>query len=521
MNEKGSKTGVVFAVIILLIVSMGLYLALDFPQTSSFSLPPAPSVVPHTANITLWADASGWDYNHGTVNPTITILNGTLVHFTIIEEDGQPHTFTINPGPTESTVFDTLLSISQITTTPGSVSHANAYFPKVGVYTYWCTVHPTTMVGLIYVNSSLPSHVYTFPKPPANMSANHNTSLTSTNNGFIGPTGKLNPSLFYQNGSLVEFHIKQNGTSNHSFVIAPGNVESSYNATIINASQMGNINGNVATAQVYFDKLGEYTYWDSYFPSSTEGHIFVVSHNISLSITALKNGLEFNGSLNWTIPAMNGTELIFNVADAGHYNYSIIFLNASHSAVAYIQNTTNSSGVSEFAFYGYSAFSVKYNATSSINRDSILYYNYLENITLYADANGWNYSKGAVNPVFNVTVGTLVKFDLVNVDGLYHELLINPGANESLQNSTMVAEVNNTIHSSTGYYLFDTVSVYTYWDAFHPYTAVSTINVTNSTSSTSSTSVSVNSLVLVNHTVISAGVTEGQNNELERFFKNF
>ena len=521
MSEKGSKTGVVFAVIVLLIVSMGLYLALDYPQTSSFSLPAAPASAPHSVNITIWADASGWDYGHGTVNPTITILNGTVIHFTVIEEDGQPHTLTINPGPAESTVFDTLLSISQITTTPGAVSHTTAYFPKVGVYTYWCTVHPTTMVGLIYVNSSLPSHVYTFPTPPSNMSVSHNTSLISTNSGFIDSHGVVNPSLYYQNGSLVRFQIKQNGTSDHSFVIAPGGAESDYNATLINASTMGNVNGTTVAVQVFFNRTGEYTYWDSYFPSLTEGHIFVVSYNKSISLLASEHGLELNGSLNWTVPAMDGSELIFNVADSGHFNYSIVLLNYSHSPFAYLQNDTSNSSVSEFVFYGYAAFTVKYNSTGNVNSDSVLFYNREVNITLYADANGWNYSKGSVNPVFNLTVGTMVMFNLINEDGLYHALRINSGPNESLQNSTLIAEVNNTIRSSIGYYLFSNVSVYTYWDSFHPYTAVSTINVANSSSPSSTASVSVNNLVLVNNTVTSAGVTEGQNNEFEGFFKNF
>ncbi|MCL4327696.1 MAG: hypothetical protein M1149_05260, partial [Candidatus Thermoplasmatota archaeon] len=179
------------------------------------------------------------------------------------------------------------------------------------------------------------------------------------------------------------------------------------------------------------------------------------------------------------------------------------------------------SSVSEFVFYGYAAFTVKYNSTGNVNSDSVLFYNREVNITLYADANGWNYSKGSVNPVFNLTVGTMVMFNLINEDGLYHALRINSGPNESLQNSTLIAEVNNTIRSSIGYYLFSNVSVYTYWDSFHPYTAVSTINVANSSSPSSTASVSVNNLVLVNNTVTSAGVTEGQNNEFEGFFKNF
>lgn len=164
MAEKGTRnyTGVVMAVGILLIMGMAIAIALDVPISKSFSFPTVPSAGPdHQLNITLYADASGWDYNHGKVNPTIVIPPNTQIAFTVIEEDNQPHTLTIAPGAQESSTHATLLSQTDITTTPGHVSHASAYFTTTGEYTYWCTIHPVTMVGQLYVNTSasLPTNI--------------------------------------------------------------------------------------------------------------------------------------------------------------------------------------------------------------------------------------------------------------------------------------------------------------------------------------------------------------------------
>lgn len=180
MDEKVKKnyTGVILAVGILIVMGLAVSIALDVPISKAFALPSVPSGGPeHQVNITLYADAAGWNYNHGTVNPVIVIPPKTQIEFTVIEEDNQPHTLTIAPGSQESTTQATLLSQTDITTTPGHISHTNAYFATTGEYTYWCTIHPVTMVGQLYVNSS--AAVPTNATGSVTTGGSHNNGVTS------------------------------------------------------------------------------------------------------------------------------------------------------------------------------------------------------------------------------------------------------------------------------------------------------------------------------------------------------
>lgn len=104
-----------------------------------------------TKVIVLWANAQGWNFNT-TPNPVLNERLHTLLEFKVIEQDGLPHTLTINPGPNESTSND-IVNVP-IPTTIGSVTWVNWSFESPGLYTYWCEVHPETMVGKLYVNST-------------------------------------------------------------------------------------------------------------------------------------------------------------------------------------------------------------------------------------------------------------------------------------------------------------------------------------------------------------------------------
>ncbi|MGP6293233.1 cupredoxin domain-containing protein [Caldiplasma sukawensis] len=150
------KAGAIFGVLIILFAALSLLFVISAPTTTaSAGLVDPTGIHPtHYYNVTLWADASGWDYNHGPTNPTMYFQVCTKVNFTVIEEDNLPHTLTINAGPNETSSTLTLLTTSDITQTPGHVSKANYTFFKSGEYTYWCTVHPTTMVGHIFINAT-------------------------------------------------------------------------------------------------------------------------------------------------------------------------------------------------------------------------------------------------------------------------------------------------------------------------------------------------------------------------------
>ena len=492
MNDRatGKLAGVIFVIIILLAMGSTLFTTLNYPVSQTFSLPAAPAHPQHEVNITLYADASGWDYLHGPSNPTITILNGTLVHFTVIEEDNQPHTLTVNPGSSESSYSDTLLSTSQITTTPGHISYVTAYFGTVGIFTYWCTIHPTTMVGLIKVVSSLPSHVYKFPAPPSGATVTAHVSLTATNSGFISING-TNPALFFGNSSLVNFTIIQNGTSEHDFIIAPGANISNFNATVFNATEIGTTNGRSVSVDLYFNTTGEFTYWDSYYSSKTVGHIFITRSTSTVSVTVSDHGFEVDGIQNWTSPAAISTAVVLQFEDKAKLNYSVVVSSDLYSSVSNgtIVSPTNASTSVEIASYNFTRITLVDSEVTKGSTGNILYYGHLRNITLYANHLGWNYSVGSVNPVFNLTLGTLVNFTVINGDGLNHTLAISYGNLPYAGTTENVTSVNTTVKTSFGYFLFQLSGNYTYFDTYHPSSAVSSINVTNGTSASASVAI--------------------------------
>ncbi len=105
-----------------------------------------------TKEIVLYANAVGWNYNSSNPNPTLYEKTHVLLEFKVIEQDNLPHTLTVNPGTNESTSNDVFsVNIPAVT---GTVVWLNWSFANPGTYTYWCEVHPITMVGKLIINAS-------------------------------------------------------------------------------------------------------------------------------------------------------------------------------------------------------------------------------------------------------------------------------------------------------------------------------------------------------------------------------
>ncbi len=172
-----NKGGVTFALIIVLLVSVAFGYVLTSPTGGGLTYSNSPTK--YTQYINLGADAAGWEYNYNTSdrNPVLNVQLSTLVYFNVTEEDGAPHNlYVAYDGSYSSTLFAKLvsdqknnpksiegsnnykvLSTSQITQTIGHKTQGK--FPFVGskmagIYTYWCSVHYTTMVGLLIVNAT-------------------------------------------------------------------------------------------------------------------------------------------------------------------------------------------------------------------------------------------------------------------------------------------------------------------------------------------------------------------------------
>ena len=490
MAEKSAATGPIFVIAILLVAGIALGLELSVPTSPAYSLPGIPAHPAHYVNVTLYADANGWNSNQKglpvqsglKVNPTIVVLPGTVVNFTVIEEDNQPHTLTIAQGSSISSTSDTLLSTSDITTTTGHVSFAQAYFDTLGEYTYWCVVHPQTMIGHLWVNNSLPT--FSLPTPPANMSANANQTLYADSNGWNYSHGTVNPVLYFRLGTLVNFTIIQEDGNQHGFYIAPGSNESSYNEVLLKPSSLSTKVGATSNFTAYFNVTGEYTYWDPNYANATEGHIFVVSGINSIILTVTSNGLDLNGNLNSSILVKNGSLLRIGINDSAKISYDVLLAkgyspsktnvtivgtNSSNETVVYVPSVAQ-------AFTLYDGFS------SSTYHHLFTYVN-IVNYSLSAANFVWN-QNSTTNPTLSVSAGDLVNFTIVNTDNLNHTLEVNYGNSYNSTLAVKVAEVTNGNASSSGYYLFNQTGNYTYWDYYHPNTAIGRITVTGSKGTT-------------------------------------
>jgi hypothetical protein len=114
----------------------------------------ATTIAPYNSTqvIVLYANYQGWNYNSSIPNPTLYEKTHVLLEFKVIEQDNLPHTLTINPGSNES-ASNYIVSVN-IPAVTGTIVWVNWSFANPGIYTYWCEVHPETMVGKLVLNST-------------------------------------------------------------------------------------------------------------------------------------------------------------------------------------------------------------------------------------------------------------------------------------------------------------------------------------------------------------------------------
>lgn len=203
-----NKAGVAFALIVVLVVSGAFAYILTSPTGGGLS--PTNSPMKYSQYVNLGADAAGWEYNYNTShrNAVLNINLDTMVYFNVTEEDGAPHNLYIafdgaytsslfaklvkeqtqSPKSIEGSTNYEILSVSQITQTIGHSTQGKYPFDKSGIYTYWCSIHYETMVGLLIVNSTsgstsavlMPVHAVSTPFHSGNV------PLTYSASGFNG-----------------------------------------------------------------------------------------------------------------------------------------------------------------------------------------------------------------------------------------------------------------------------------------------------------------------------------------------
>lgn len=205
---SSNKGGVAFAVIVLMVVSAAFAYVLTTPTGGG--LQPSSAPTKYTQYVNLGADAAGWEYNYNTSqrNPVLNVQVSTLVYFNVTEMDGAPHNLYIayngaysaaefaklvaaqasNPKSIEGSTNYEILSVSQITQTVGHSTQGQYPFQKAGIYTYWCSIHFETMVGLLIVNATTStSSVVTGVMPASvSLSSGHSVAVTYSTHGFNG-----------------------------------------------------------------------------------------------------------------------------------------------------------------------------------------------------------------------------------------------------------------------------------------------------------------------------------------------
>jgi len=128
-----------------LIIGTGLVTVISLPENLRVS-------AASTQTITLVGFISAWN-NTGTPNPTITVTEGQNITIQFSSGDGAVHRFFVDVdrnGPTPDC--------------PGADVCSNLFPPSTsltftvnfapGIYIYYCSVHPTTMLGRFIVLSS-------------------------------------------------------------------------------------------------------------------------------------------------------------------------------------------------------------------------------------------------------------------------------------------------------------------------------------------------------------------------------
>jgi len=120
---------------------------------ASMNIALIPKVAAVNSTITLTGFISAWNSTTRMPNPTITVTQGDVITLKLSSGDGAPHQWFVDVdknGPSPdcpgADICSSLFSTSTVLTF--TISFAP------GTYTYYCSVHPTSMLGSFVVNPS-------------------------------------------------------------------------------------------------------------------------------------------------------------------------------------------------------------------------------------------------------------------------------------------------------------------------------------------------------------------------------
>lgn len=215
-----------------------LLIGLMFPS-SILTLSPIPKAHAASHSIRLTgAFYTGW--NGSNPGPTITVTKGDSVSLTLVSTDSAPHTFIIDVDK-DGVIANPNCSMDKCSpqfTTTTTYPFTVDFGP--GTYTYYCSIHLTSMVGTFivpgpdYGASSNPSSLTI----PQGASANSTVSIMSLNNyaGSVTLSSSSSPpGLLTSSFSVNPVMVPSSGTARSNFTISvpAGTSPASYSITVM------------------------------------------------------------------------------------------------------------------------------------------------------------------------------------------------------------------------------------------------------------------------------------------------
>ena len=207
--------------------------------SSIWTLSPIPKAHAESHPIRLTgAFYSGW--NGSNPGPTITVTKGDTVSLSLVSGDSAPHTFIIDVDK-DGVIASPNCSMDKCS--PQFTGTADYQFTVdfgPGTYTYYCSIHLTSMIGTFivpgpdYGASSNPSSLTI----PQGASANSTVSITSLNNfaGSVTLTSSPSspPGLLTSSFSVNPIMVPPSGTakSNFTITVPAGTFPGSYSITV-------------------------------------------------------------------------------------------------------------------------------------------------------------------------------------------------------------------------------------------------------------------------------------------------
>ena len=159
-----------------------------------------------TDTIVLAGAIAGWNSSTTNPNPTITVTQGDVVNLVLSSSDGALHRWFVDVdknGATPDCPGADVCSNAFSSPTPMTFTFTVNFAP--GTYTYYCSVHPTTMLGQFVVKAP--------PSPPGSI------SLVGVIAAWNSSSSHPNPTITVTQGDTVNLLLSSGDGAIHKWFL--------------------------------------------------------------------------------------------------------------------------------------------------------------------------------------------------------------------------------------------------------------------------------------------------------------